>query len=66
MEGFLTTQQAAQALRLSEVTLKRWRAKGQGPLWCAIGGRIFYQLADLRHWRDEFLTMPHDIRQTLE
>ncbi|MDY8111130.1 helix-turn-helix domain-containing protein [Fulvimarina sp. 2208YS6-2-32] len=50
LAGFLTTNQAACALRLSPVTLTKWRAVDKGPSWCRIAGRVLYREDDLRDW----------------
>lgn len=48
--GLLTTQEAAQYLRLSSKTLSRWKAAGTGPVYYPIGGRVYYKIADLDDW----------------
>jgi hypothetical protein len=53
LAGFYDTYQAAGALRLSPVTLTKWRGTGRGPRWCRIDKRIFYREADLRSWIEE-------------
>ena len=50
LAGFLTTNEAAFAVRLSPVTLTKWRASGKGPPWCRIAGRVLYRESDLREW----------------
>jgi hypothetical protein len=47
-QAFLTAPEAAALLRLSPVTLSRWRIKGYGPRWTKMGPkRICYALDDL-------------------
>jgi Helix-turn-helix domain len=41
--AFLTTREAAHLLRLSEVTLSRWRTEGAGPNYCKFGRRVLSQ-----------------------
>jgi hypothetical protein len=40
-------QEASAYLRIAKQTLARWRCYGQGPSFVRIGGRIFYDRADL-------------------
>jgi hypothetical protein len=49
---FLTAAEAAAFLRLSTVTLGRWRIEGQGPLYRKFGRRVLYSHADLIEWAD--------------
>ena len=49
---FLDTRQAALLLRLSPVTLARWRIQGQGPVYLKAGRRVLYAHADLIVWLD--------------
>jgi hypothetical protein len=35
---------------LKTQTLARWRCEGVGPVWCALGRRIYYRSSDLRTW----------------
>ena len=50
---FLTASEAAAFLRLSTVTMSRWRISGQGPLARWFGRRVVYARADLIAWADE-------------
>jgi hypothetical protein len=45
-------QEASDYLRMAKQTLARWRCYGLGPRFVRIGGRIFYDVADL----DAFIT----------
>lgn len=48
---FYSTDQAATILGVSESTLRRWRATGQGPSYVRFGPRtIRYQAGDLVRW----------------
>ena len=47
---FLTTEEAAQFLRLATRTLDRFRAGGGGPAYCKFGNRVYYVRADLLTW----------------
>ena len=46
----LTTDQAAEALRISRHTLEAWRIKGIGPRFRKIGRRVLYERNDLVVW----------------
>ena len=48
--SFLTVQEAANFLRLSAVTLCRWRIEGAGPSYCKFGRRVVYERSDLIAW----------------
>ena len=41
---------AAKILGGSRWTLRKWRSNGQGPAYHKRGGRIFYDVEDLRKW----------------
>ena len=48
---FLTQKQTAHLLNVSERTLERWRAEGQGPPFVALGPRRRgYRLSDIEAW----------------
>jgi len=48
MDGaLLTTQDAAELLRINPETLKVWRAKGGGPRFVKLGRRVLYRREDL-------------------
>jgi excisionase family DNA binding protein len=49
---FLTVSEAAALLRLSEITLGRWRIEGSGPPFRKFGRRVLYARADLDAWAD--------------
>jgi predicted DNA-binding transcriptional regulator AlpA len=49
---FLTVKEAAALLRVSEVTLGRWRIEGQGPQYCKLGRRVVYTCDDLIAWAE--------------
>jgi predicted DNA-binding transcriptional regulator AlpA len=49
---FLTPKETAAFLRLSEVTLARWRIDGTGPSYRKFGRRVVYAKADLLAWAD--------------
>jgi hypothetical protein len=45
---FLTAAEAAALLRLSPITLSRWRIQGYGPRWTKMGPkRVCYAMDDL-------------------
>jgi hypothetical protein len=50
---FLTAPEAAALLRLSPITLSRWRIQGYGPRWTKMGPkRVCYAMDDLRAFTD--------------
>jgi hypothetical protein len=49
---FLTTAEAASFLRISPVTLGRWRIEGCGPAYRKFGRRVVYAHADLSAWAE--------------
>jgi hypothetical protein len=61
MQTLLNQREAADALRLSERTLERYRVSGEGPPFVRAGKRIMYRLADLDSWvRDRVVTSTSD------
>ena len=50
--AFLTVKETARFLRLSEITLCRWRIEGGGPPYRKFGRRVVYAHSDLRIWAD--------------
>jgi Helix-turn-helix domain len=50
--AFLTPKESAAFLRLSDVTLARWRIEGIGPPYRKFGRRVLYARADLVLWAD--------------
>ena len=51
LNQFLTTNEAAERLRLSPRTLERFRLDGTGPRWCRVGRRrVIYSAADIDVW----------------
>jgi len=49
---FLTPSEAAELLRLSSITLGRWRGEGSGPPFRKFGRRVLYAHADLLAWAE--------------
>jgi hypothetical protein len=49
---FLTAKEAAALLRLSEITLGRWRIEGCGPAYLKFGRRVVYDRADIVAWAE--------------
>lgn len=47
MQNILNEIEAAERLRVSAPTLRRWRHKGEGPLFLKIGGAVRYREEDL-------------------
>lgn len=52
MPEYLTTTETAALLRVSKLTLKRWRDRGEGPPFTRVGSRFRYPRAAL----DAYLT----------
>jgi predicted DNA-binding transcriptional regulator AlpA len=50
METLLKQRDAAQALKLSERTLERLRAKGAGPKFVKVNRSVRYRVSDLESW----------------
>jgi|HubBroStandDraft_2_1064218.scaffolds.fasta_scaffold737031_1 predicted DNA-binding transcriptional regulator AlpA len=53
VEGLLTSQEAAEALGVSQSTLDHWRAKAFGPSFLRCGHRIYYRRSELMAWLDK-------------
>jgi len=49
---FLSAREAAALLRISPVTLSRWRIEGQGPTYRKFGRRVIYARHELIGWAD--------------
>jgi len=49
---FLPAQEAAAFLRISTVTLSRWRIQGQGPAFRKFGRRVVYSREELITWAE--------------
>lgn len=49
-QQFLTERETADLLRVSARTLQRWRLTGDGPPFCAFGGRRLYARGDVMSW----------------
>jgi predicted DNA-binding transcriptional regulator AlpA len=47
---FLSAQEAAAFLRISPVTLGRWRIEGHGPRFAKFGRRVLYARSELLAW----------------
>lgn len=50
MTVLMTTKEAADYLRHSEVTLEQWRLKGEGPVFYKPSGKVIYDKDDLDLW----------------
>jgi hypothetical protein len=51
-EVFYTASEAATILRVSKVTLARWRIEGFGPPFRKFGRRVVYARGELLSWAD--------------
>ena len=62
MKFYLTTEEAAKTLGVTQKTLRKWRMQRRGPGYIKYGNtrgaRCFYPIAGLEHWltRHEFKT----------
>ena len=46
----IAAAQVPEYIGLKAQTLARWRCEGVGPVWVALGRRIYYRSSDLRAW----------------
>ena len=46
----LSAGEAARVVGLSESTLAKLRLNGNGPVYCKLGRRVVYRVADLDQW----------------
>jgi excisionase family DNA binding protein len=53
LTDWLDTQQTAELLRLSPLTLSRWRKAGKGPRCARVGRRYLYDRADVNTWLEQ-------------
>ena len=47
---YLTSQEVADLLRVSDKTIQRWRADGSGPPYYRLGGAIRYIRDEVLEW----------------
>ena len=50
MTDLLTTQEAADLLRLKKTTLEIWRVQGKGPVFVKLGTRVLYERSALEEY----------------
>ena len=50
MPRLLTTKEAADLVRLTVVTLEKYRITGQGPVFVKLGRNVRYDINDLSAW----------------
>lgn len=50
MEALLTTDQAAEKLRVAPITMRKWRMAGTGPKYVRCGAHIRYTDDELAAW----------------
>jgi excisionase family DNA binding protein len=55
-KNILTTQEAADYVRLGKPTLERFRVTGDGPTYLKLGGAVRYRRCDLDAWLAARLT----------
>lgn len=51
----MTVSDVADALRVSEGTLRNWRLAKRGPRFAKVGGRVRYREEDVAGWIEENL-----------
>ncbi len=54
----LNTEEAAESLRMSAITLHRWRKAGKGPPYIEMGRKVYYRRVDLDRWVEEQRRQP--------
>ena len=50
MHEFITEAELGPIVRRSRITLRKWRARGCGPRWIKIEGRILYPSREVAAW----------------
>ena len=50
LADFLTQDEAAAEMKISERTLDRWRRLGEGPPITKLGKRVLYRRASVQRW----------------
>ena len=50
LSDLLTTQEAADFLRLKRNTLEIWRVQGRGPVFLKLGSRVLYERSALEEF----------------
>lgn len=53
VKNYVTAPELARDLDIHIITLQRWRAKGEGPAFYVVGGRIRYDKQALAAWKKE-------------
>ncbi len=57
-EQLLTESDAAETLKFTRNTLRKWRREGRGPRYKRLGRAIRYRLRDLLTWAERFDVKP--------
>lgn len=61
----MTTQEVAQALRVDQSTLVRWRVNNEGPAFVRMGGRVRYRPSAIEAWLEGNTINPQrDVKET--
>lgn len=60
---YLTSQEAAEYLRLKETTLEIWRVRGRGPRFRRAGRRVLYLLEDIEEFLGDGLSSTSDDKE---
>ena len=53
----LNQRQLAERWSISQRTLERWRAIGNGPIFLKIGGRVVYRIEDILTYEEKHLSV---------
>lgn len=53
MQTYFTAREAAEYIRVSEKTLEKLRATGNGPRFSKLGRKVLYKTSDLEIFMDE-------------
>ena len=60
MNALMTTEVAAEVLRLAPATLSCWRSNGKGPQFVKCGAAVRYRAEDLEEWISERIIKPEE------
>ena len=61
MEELLSVDEAAKILKVSRLTLYKWRGNRKGPNYCRIGNRYYYRKKDLDKYIEGNIVKLNDI-----
>lgn len=55
---YITTSELAERFRMTPNALQKWRARGAGPPYTTIAGKVLYDLADVEAYERSWKTSP--------